>query len=152
MLRKITGSGSKTRFPIWLFLLFRIFTFSGTVKTWGPRRFSVESFSEIYDKPHLPAQLLFKSTLFEEVWRSQNVFPDPGSDFFPSHIRFFPSRIRIKESMLNGFNQIRFVSFSKYDPGLSRMRILTFFPSRFSDYGSKRHRIPDPDPQNWLAV
>ncbi len=31
-------------------------------------------------------------------------------------------------------------------PG-SRIRILTFYPSRIQ--GSKRHRIPDPDPQHW---
>ncbi len=31
----------------------------------------------------------------------------------------------------------------------SRIRILTFYPSRIQ--GSKRHRIPDPDPQHWLG-
>jgi hypothetical protein len=30
----------------------------------------------------------------------------------------------------------------------SRIRILTFYPSRIQ--GSKRHRIPDPDPQHCL--
>ncbi len=29
-------------------------------------------------------------------------------------------------------------------------RILTFYPSRIQ--GSKRHRIPDPDPQHWSYV
>ncbi len=34
------------------------------------------------------------------------------------------------------------------DPGSgSRIRILIFYPSRIQ--GSKRHRIPDPDPQHW---
>ncbi len=32
-------------------------------------------------------------------------------------------------------------------PG-SRIRMLTFYPSRIQ--GSKRHRIPDPDPQHCL--
>ncbi len=32
-------------------------------------------------------------------------------------------------------------------PG-SRIRMLTFYPSRIQ--GSKRHRIPDPDPQHWF--
>jgi hypothetical protein len=31
-------------------------------------------------------------------------------------------------------------------PG-SRIRMLTFYPSRIP--GSRRHRIPDPDPQHW---
>jgi hypothetical protein len=29
----------------------------------------------------------------------------------------------------------------------SRIRILIFYPSRI--FGSKRHRIPDPNPQHW---
>ncbi len=35
-------------------------------------------------------------------------------------------------------------------PG-SRIRILTFYLSRILDPGSKRHRIPDPDPQHCLS-
>jgi hypothetical protein len=34
-------------------------------------------------------------------------------------------------------------------PG-SKIRILIFYPSRIQ--GSKRHRIPDPDPQHWLKL
>ncbi len=59
--------------------------------------------------------------------------------FIPDTIFFHPgselsaSRIRIEEF--------------KHDPGcLSRIRMLTFYPSRIQ--GSKRHRIPDPDPQH----
>jgi hypothetical protein len=47
-----------------------------------------------------------------------------------------------------------FLSSRKYDPGCSfRIRILIFYPSRIVErnQGSKRHRIPDPDPQNWLG-
>ncbi len=41
-------------------------------------------------------------------------------------------------------------------PG-SRIRMLTFYPSRFPDPGSRgqkgtQSRIPDPDPQHWLQV
>ncbi len=34
-------------------------------------------------------------------------------------------------------------------PG-SRIRIMTFYPSRIQ--GSKRHRIPDPDPQQKIKI
>jgi hypothetical protein len=71
----------------------------------------------------------------------------PGSDFIPSRITdpncFHPgSWIRIKE--LKYFNPKKwFLSSRKYDPNcLSRIRILTFYPSRIQ--GSKRHPIPDP--------
>ncbi len=61
------------------------------------------------------------------------------------------SRIRIKE--FKYFNPKKpkawFLSSRKYDPGCSsRIRMLTFYPSRIQ--GSKRHWIPDPDPQHWL--
>jgi hypothetical protein len=63
--------------------------------------------------------------------------PDPGSEFFPS-------RIRIKE--FKYFNPKKcFLSSRKYDLGCSsRIRFLTSYPSRIP--GSKRHWIPDPDP------
>jgi hypothetical protein len=65
--------------------------------------------------------------------------PDPGSDFFHpgSRIRIFPSRIRIKE--FKYFNPKKgFLSSRKYDPGCSsRIRILTFYPSRIPDPGSR---------------
>jgi hypothetical protein len=62
--------------------------------------------------------------------------PDPGSDFFPSRIRFFQSRIRFKE--VKYFNpKTLFLSSRKYDPGCSsRIRI--------SDPESGS-RIPNPD-------
>ncbi len=62
----------------------------------------------------------------------------------------FPSRIRIKE--FKYFNPKKWLlSFRKYDPGCStRIRILTFYPSRIQ--GSKGHRIPDPDPQHRTLV
>jgi len=66
-----------------------------------------------------------------------------GSDFFHPE-----SRIRIKE--FKYFNPKKwFLSSRKYDPSCSsRIRILTFSPSRIPDPGSKRHRIPDP--QHWF--
>jgi hypothetical protein len=69
-----------------------------------------------------------KRPQLETVLRIRDVFPDPGSEFFPSRIRIFsiPARIRIKE--FKYFNQKKwFINSSKYDPGSS-------------------HRIPDPDP------
>jgi hypothetical protein len=73
--------------------------------------------------------------------------PDPGSDFFPSRIRNFyipdPGfRILIKE--FKYFNPKKwFLSSRKYDSGCSsRIRILTFYPSRIPDPGVKK--APDP--------
>jgi hypothetical protein len=89
--------------------------------------------------------------------------PDPGSDFFPSRIRIFPTRIRIfsipdpnfihpesgsrihiKE--FKYFNPKKwFLSSRKYDRVVhsgSRIRILTFYPSRIPDPGVKK--APDP--------
>jgi hypothetical protein len=83
--------------------------------------------------------LLFNAVLFmPPVADPGLVFPDPGSDFFPSRIR-----IRIKEFKFfnpkNGFqalgNMIRVVHFG------SLIRILTFYPSRIPDPGVK---APDP--------
>ncbi len=62
---------------------------------------------------------------------------------------FFPSRIRIKE--FNYFNHKKrfLLSSRKYDSGCSsRIRILTFYPSRIQ--GSKRHKVLDPDPQHCM--
>ncbi len=69
--------------------------------------------------------------------------PDPGSDFFsiPDPNCLHPgSRIRIKE--LKYFNPKKpkkwFLSSRKYDPGCSsRHRMLTFYPSRIRDPGSR---------------
>jgi hypothetical protein len=72
--------------------------------------------------------------------------PYPGSELSPS-------RIRIKEFMY--FNPKKpkkwFLSSGKHDPGCSsRIRMLTFYPSRIQ--GSEMHRIPDPDPQQWIGT
>ncbi len=87
------------------------------------------------------------------VLRIRDVYP--GSNFFPSRIPdpncLHPgSRIRIKE--FKYFNPKKwFLSSRKYDPGCSsRIRMLTFYPSRIQ--GSKRHRIPDLDPQHCCLV
>ncbi len=71
-------------------------------------------------------------------------FFHPGSDFFLSRFR-----IRIKE--FKYFNPKKwFLRSRKHDPGCwSRIWILIFYSSRIPDHwsrGSKRHRIPDPDP------
>ncbi len=85
-------------------------------------------------------------------------FPDPGSEFFPSRIRIFSiPEIHIKD--FKYFNPKKcFWRSRKYDWGWFRIRILNFYPSRIQ--GSKRHQIPDPDPQHcskssvfmWLGV
>jgi hypothetical protein len=68
--------------------------------------------------------------------------PDTGSDFFPSQIPD-PHQIFRYFNPKNWFLRSR-----KYDPGCSsRIRILFFYPSKIRIQGSKRHRIPDPDPQ-----
>jgi hypothetical protein len=82
--------------------------------------------------------------------------PDPGSDFFPSRIRTVSipdpeSRILIKE--FKYFNPRKakkwFLSSKKYDPSCSsRIRMLTFSHPGSRIQGSKRHPIPDPDPQH----
>jgi hypothetical protein len=68
--------------------------------------------------------------------------------FFLSRIRSFPIPDRGSASKnLSIFTQKQMVlSSRKYDPcRSSRSWILTFYPSRIQ--GSKRHWIPDPDPQ-----
>jgi hypothetical protein len=79
------------------------------------------------------------------VLRIRDVYP--GSDFFPSRIPdlncLYPgSRTRIKE--FKYFNPKKwFLSSRKYDPGCSsRIRMLTFYPSRIPDPGVKKE--PDP--------
>jgi hypothetical protein len=70
--------------------------------------------------------------------------PDPRSKRF---------RIRIRIKAVKYFNPKKwFLSSSKYDPGCSPwIRVLIFFyPSRIQ--GSKRHRIPDPGPQNCIYL
>ena len=74
--------------------------------------------------------------------------PDPGSDFFPSRIPdsncLHPgSRIRIKEFKYFLTSKKWFLSSRKYDLGCSsRIRMLTFYPSRIPDPGVKK--APDP--------
>ncbi len=89
--------------------------------------------------------------------------PDPGSDFFPSRIRTVsipdPGSASKNLSILTPKKPKKwFLSSRKYDPGCS---------SRISDpgsgcwlsthpgsriQGSKRHRIPAPDPQHCLSL
>jgi hypothetical protein len=99
---------------------------------------------------------------FEVSWDGTHVWvifsADPGC---LSRIRLFSSRTldpnclhpgsRIRIKGFKYFNPKKlkkwFLSSGKYDPGCSsRIRMLTFYPSRIQ--GSKRHRIPDPDPQH----
>ncbi len=82
--------------------------------------------------------------------------PDPN--FFLSRIKKIPGsrvkkitgsriRIRIRTKNLSILTQKLFLSSRKCDPGCSfRIRILIFYPPRI--LGSKRHLIPDPDPQH----
>jgi hypothetical protein len=79
------------------------------------------------------------------VLRIRDVYP--GSDLFPTWIPdpnyLHPgSRIRVKE--FKYFNPKKwFLSSRKYDPGCSsRIRMLTFYPSRIPDPGVKK--APDP--------
>jgi hypothetical protein len=76
---------------------------------------------------------------FHQCCGSGMFIPDPGSEFFPS-------RISIKE--FKYFNPKKwFLSSTKYDPGCSsRIHLGYRIP------GSKRHRIPDPDPQHWIPL
>ena len=70
--------------------------------------------------------------------------PDPGSTFFSSRIRIVsildPGSASKKLSILT---KKWFLCSRKYDPGCSsRIRILTFYPSRIPDLGVKKARIP----------
>ncbi len=71
--------------------------------------------------------------------------PDP-TFFYPSS-ELSPSRIRIEE--FKYFNPKNwFLSSRKYDPGCSsRIRMLTFYPSRIRDPGPGVKKAPDP--QHW---
>ncbi len=94
--------------------------------------------------PGLSSDFCFFSTV---LW-IRDVYPDPGSEFFPSRIRIFLSRIHVKE--LRYFNPKKlFISYRKYDPDCSsRIQILNFTCPGSRIQGSKRYRIPDPDPQH----
>jgi hypothetical protein len=75
------------------------------------------------------------AALTAPVLRIRDVYP--GSDFFSPGSELFPSRIRIKEFKYFNPKQ-RFLSSRKYDPGCSfRTQILTFYPSRIPDPGSR---------------
>jgi hypothetical protein len=90
------------------------------------------SFPHFY-QAHPDYQQVCVTRVVHSVSRIRDVFP--GSDFFPS-------RIRIKE--FKYFNKKKwFPSSRKYDPGCSsRIRMLTFYPSRIQDPGAKK--APDP--------
>jgi hypothetical protein len=74
--------------------------------------------------------------------------PDPGSDFFPSRIQTFsipdPGSSSKNLSILTPKNQKKwFLSSKIYDPDCSsRIRMLTFYPSRIPDPGVKK--APNP--------
>ncbi len=74
-------------------------------------------------------------------------------DFFPSRIRTvsIPEPGSASKNLSILTPKKWFLSSRKYNPGcLSRIRMLTFYPSRIQ--GSKRHRIPDLDPQHCCHV
>jgi hypothetical protein len=77
---------------------------------------------------------------------------DPGSDFFPSLIpdpNFFHPGSRISIEEFEYFNPILLLKISVADPGCSsRIRILTFYPSRIPDPGVKKA----PDPKSLLNI
>jgi hypothetical protein len=80
---------------------------------------------------------------------SRMFIPDPT--FFPSRIRIvsIPDPGSASKNLRILSQKKLFLSSRKYDSGCSfRIRILTFYPSRIQ--GSKRHQIPDPDPQHWI--
>jgi hypothetical protein len=82
--------------------------------------------------------------LISQFCGSGMFIPDPGSDFFHTG-----SWICIKEFKYFKSKKL-FLRSRKYDPGCSsRIRIPIFYPSRIK--GSKRHRLPDPDPQHWYS-
>ncbi len=76
--------------------------------------------------------------------------PDPGSDFSPSRIRIHTNEF--KYFILT--QKIAFKALGKFIRVVHRYRILirifTHPGSRIQ--GSKRHRIPDPDPQHCYIV
>ncbi len=86
------------------------------------------------------------------MWRIRDVYP--GSDFFPCRIRTVPipdpgSSSKNLSILTPKKAKKWFLSSKKYDPGcLSWIRMLTFYPSRIQ--GSKRHPIPDPEPQHYF--
>ncbi len=93
---------------------------------------------------------------FKQCCGSGMFIPDPGSDFLPSRIRTVSipdtgSASKYLSILTPKKPKKWFLSTRKYDPGCSS-RIpdpdADFYPSRIQ--GSKRHRIPDPDPQHCL--
>jgi hypothetical protein len=70
--------------------------------------------------------------------------PDPNFFHPGSRIRI---RIGIKE--FKYLTQLIVSKLSEYDPGCSsKIRILIFYHPESQIQGSKRHRVPDPDPQH----
>jgi hypothetical protein len=99
----------------------------------------------------------FRRALLYRNFKTSVADPGSGSEFFQFQIqgqKDFGSGSTSKNlSIINPKKLI--LSSRKYDPGCSsRIRIpdpvrsLNFYPSRFQ--GSKRHRIPDPDPQHCM--
>jgi hypothetical protein len=92
--------------------------------------------------------------LLRPVSRIRDVHP--GSEFFPSPIRIFPSRIpdlasKKKLSILtqkNGFQALGNMIRGVHPGSGSRIRILIFYPSRIPDPGVKKGPDPGSDPQH----
>jgi hypothetical protein len=100
---------------------------------------------EIYDTTVSDAEIKRDiSTIIYQCCGSGMFILDPGSDFSPSRIGFFSSRIHIKD--FKYFNPKKcFLNSRKYDPGDSsriRIRILIFYPSRIPDPGVKKASDP----------
>jgi hypothetical protein len=104
----------------------------------------------------MPAPIYHHSFRIEPVLRIRNVYtrslrseffpsciPDPGSKRF--RIPDSDPRQRVHVSILTPKNCFWALENMIWDLGF---RIRSIFPSRIWIQGSKRHRIPDPDPQH----
>jgi hypothetical protein len=100
------------------------------------------AYQKLKMNPNIRYNFLFnKSFNTKQHWISSAGTRIPGPNFLHPG-----SRIRIKK--FKYFNPKKwFLSSRKYDPGCSS-RILNFLPIRIQ--GSKRHQIPDPNPQHCL--
>ncbi len=117
----------------------------------GDRVVSASSSSESEEEEERVAvdvALMLSSTSCKKCVAEPELFRQCcGSGLFFSNPNFCPSRIPDLHQRIPVFEPKKlFLNSRKYHPGCSsRIRILIFYPSRIP--GSKRHRIPDPDPQ-----
>ncbi len=100
--------------------------------------------------PDLPLALI-KSKFLPVLW-IRDVYPG-----FQIRLFFHPGSASKNISILTPKKPKKFkkwfLSSRRYDPGCSsRIRMLTFYPPGSRIQGSKRHRIPDPDPQHWVLL